>query len=59
MEKINHIVEALTKEHGLLSYLSFIPIALFTFRKKKTPFEPEFLGDNAPYTIIDKLKKRG
>ncbi len=58
MEKINHIVEALTKEHGLLSYLSFIPIALFTFRKKRRPSEVEFLGDNAPFSITARLKRR-
>ena len=57
MERIKHVIELVTKEHGLLSILSIIPIALFRVnRQKESKSEPNFLGDNAPYNIIDKLK---
>ena len=60
MESIREIIECFTKEHGILSYISYIPVALMgvTANRKKN-IEPEFMGDNAPYTIIEKIKEHG
>ena len=60
MERIRHIIEAFTNEHGLLSYLSFIPVALFSVRAGgKDHIEPDFLGDNAPYNMTEEIKRLG
>ena len=60
MERLRHIIEVLTNEHGILSALHFIPVALFSVGSaKKKRREPEFMGDNAPYTLIDQLNKQG
>jgi len=59
MEKLNHIVELVTGEHGLLSIFSFLAVTIFHAYREKKDREPEFLGDNAPYTLIDGLNRRG
>jgi len=60
MDRIRQILEALTNENGILSVLHFIPMFLFSISHiGKQRGEPEFLGDNAPYALIDSLNRRG
>lgn len=60
MERIRQILESLTRDQGVLSILHFIPLALFSVGSvEKSEREPEFMGDNAPYTMIDCLNKQG
>jgi hypothetical protein len=54
MERLKHLIELATGENGIFAFLSFIPLSLFTISKRAE--EPEFLGDNAPYTITDLLR---
>lgn len=60
MERVRHILEILTKDHGILSVLHFIPVAFLSLGQRGTKtIEPDILGDNAPYTITEKIKKLG